>query len=111
MIYKSFETEPLEAVSHNPKITKRVLVRNGQCGNITQLARSVFPPGERVEPHAHPDMIEVFMVRSGCGQVIVNGQTLTVKVDQCIVVEAGETHEVINAGSDDLVFDYFGLQV
>lgn len=111
MIYKRFENEPIEEVSHNPKITKCVLVKNGQCGNITQLARSVFPPGERVEPHAHPDMIEAFMVRSGSGQIIINEQTFPLTQDTCIIVEAGETHQLINTDRIDLVIDYFGLKI
>ncbi len=111
MISSSFTEGRIEPVSHNDNIQKRVLLAYGECANITQLARSIFPPGEMVESHCHPDMLEVFMVRSGRGSITVNGQQMELDRDTCIVIEAGEKHELANTGSDNLVIDYFGLEI
>ena len=107
----SFAQKPADEVSHNSHILKHVLLLQGQCGNITQLARSIFPPGEQAASHCHEDMIEVFMPRSGPGTITIDGETFELKKDACIVVDPGEYHELINTGSDDLVMDYFGLRL
>ena len=69
MIIKSFAQEPAVQVSHNRRILKHVLLNQGQCANITQFARAIFPAGEKVESHSHPDMAEIFMGRSGDGEI------------------------------------------
>lgn len=107
----SFAKKPTVEVSHNKLILKHVILGSGQCGNITQIARSIFPPGEKAARHCHEDMIEVFMPRAGTGTITIDGETFELKEDACIVVEVGEYHELINTGSVDLVLDYFGLQV
>ena len=107
----SFAKQSNDEVSHNKRILKRVILKNDQCGNITQLARSIFPPGEKAENHCHQDMIEVFMPRSGTGTITIDGKTFDLKKDACIIIELGEYHELKNTGKEDLVMDYFGLQV
>ena len=110
MILTSFFEYLPESVSHNEKIQKHVLIRRGKVANMTQLARAVFPPGESVEPHAHPDMVELFMVRSGMALFSVSNEQYELKKDDCIVIEPGEIHEVKNNHQDVLILDYFGLQ-
>lgn len=107
----SFAKKPTGEVSHNKLILKHVILSKGQCGNITQIARSIFPSGEKAARHCHEDMIEVFMPRSGTGAITIDDKTFELKKDACAIVEAGEYHELVNTGSDDLVMDYFGLQV
>ena len=76
MILADFSGASVEPVSHNDQIIKHVLLKKGQCANIMQLARSVFPPGETVDAHSHEDMVEVFMVREGTGRIVVNDKPL-----------------------------------
>ena len=111
MILSNFSGAVVEPVLHNDQIPKRVLLKRGQCANIMQLARSVFPPGETVEAHAHEDMVEVFMIREGAGQIVVNDECNSLGKDSCVVVEPGEVHALINTGQENLVIDYFGLHV
>ena len=111
MILSNFSGAVVERVSHNEQIQKHVLLKRGQCANIMQLARSVFPPGETVEAHAHEDMVEVFMVREGAGRIVVNEKPFDLIKDGCVVVESGEIHELINTGQKNLIIDYIGLQV
>ena len=111
MILKSFTQEAAVPVSHNHRILKHVLLNRGQCANITQFARAIFPAGQKVESHSHPDMAEIFMGRSGTGKIIINGQSYNMIKDTCVIVQAGELHELVNIGTDELIVDYFGLQL
>jgi len=111
MILADFTEDCFEPVSHNRQFKKRVVLREGQCGNLTQLARSVFPQGQRVESHCHRDMMEIFIVRSGTGRIIIDGKSFDLKKDSCIVVEPGESHELINTGESQLTMEYFSLAV
>jgi hypothetical protein len=56
MIFADFADTSFESVSHNNRIRKHVLLRKGQCANLIQLARSVFPQGESVKSHCHQDI-------------------------------------------------------
>ena len=107
----SLKDIPSQSVSHNNQISKRVWLANYEFGNITQLAQSVFPSGEKVTKHSHPDMGEVFMVQSGEGLITVDGITHNLLPGVCTVVEPGEYHELENKGEDDLVILYFGIRI
>ena len=52
MIFADFADTSFEPVSHNNRIRKHVLLRKGQCANLIQLVRSVFPQGESVKSHS-----------------------------------------------------------
>ena len=97
--------------SHNERISKRVWLANHELGNITQLAQSVFPPGEKVTKHSHLDMSEVFVVKSGRGLITIDGITHDIRPGTCAVVEPGENHELGNNGEEDLVLICFGLRI
>jgi hypothetical protein len=44
----NLEDIPSQSNSHNEQISKRVWLANHEFGNVTQLAQSVFPSGEKV---------------------------------------------------------------
>jgi quercetin dioxygenase-like cupin family protein len=111
MKYISLSQTPIETVSHNPEIKKQVMLRSGDLPHLTNFSQSRFTPGQSACAHAHPDMNEVFFVESGTGRILINGQPHLLEVGTCIAVEAGEVHEVINDGAEDLVLTYFGLKV
>lgn len=96
-------------VSHNEKIQKQVVLGYHEIGNISTLARSVFPPGEIVGEHNHTDLDEVFIVQSGEGQIEIAGQSFKLEPGTCAVVEAGEMHCLKNTGKIELVLQYFGI--
>jgi mannose-6-phosphate isomerase-like protein (cupin superfamily) len=97
-------------ISHNPKITKKVFISNGEIESITNFSRATFPPGEKASAHSHGDMTEVFYIETGQGSITVNEQKLSIKAGTCITVEPNETHELENTGSTDLVVFYFGVK-
>ncbi len=100
---------PHEMVSHNSAIQKKVLLRAGTLPHLTNFAQAYFKPGQVADNHAHPDMNEVFFVLSGCGEIWVEKICYPLIPGTCIVVEAGEYHEVRNSGKELLVLTYFGL--
>jgi len=98
-----------QGVSHNARIRKRQILKNGAVGPITNYARAVFPPGEKVGAHGHDDMAEVFTVESGCGEIRIDDVAYVFSAGLTVVVEPGEVHEIINTGGSELVVTYFGV--
>ena len=101
---------PAEPVSHNPEITKQVLLRRGDLPHLTNLSRSRLLPGQTARAHDHADMHEVFLVESGAGLMRVGDQEFALAAGTCVAVEPGESHEIENTGKDDLVLIYFGIE-
>lgn len=100
---------PYETVSHNSAIQKKVLLRGGTLPHLTNFAQAYFEPGQVAESHVHLDMNEVFFVLAGCGEIIIDKVYYPLSPGTCIVVEAGEAHEVHNSGHEVLALSYFGL--
>lgn len=111
MKFTSLNNISEEAVSHNPEIKKKVMLRFGDLPHLTNFSQARFAPGQSAAAHAHQDMCEVFFVESGSGLILVDAKEYSLLPGSCIAVEAGEIHEVINNGTDELVLTYFGLRV
>ncbi len=105
------KTLPLEAVSHNPAIQKRVMLRQGELPHLTNFSQATFEPGQTATAHSHSDMAEVFFVEAGQGEIWVDGICYALEPGSCTAVEPGESHEVRNTGKTPLVLTYFGLRV
>lgn len=99
MIIRHLDRLPDEPVSHNPCVSKRVLLRNGEIPNITQVSRAVLPPGEVCPAHSHPDMWEMFIAERGCGVMIVDGRSVAIDPGTCLIISPGESHELQNQSS------------
>lgn len=68
-----------------------------------QLRR--VPPGATVCPlHAHTVQWELFVVLKGTATVKSNAETHTVKAGDAFVQPPGTAHQIINTGSEDLLF-------
>lgn len=98
-----------ETVSHNSAIQKKVLLRAGELTHLTNFAQAYFEPGQIADSHVHLDMNEVFFVLSGYGEIWVEQTRHPLIPGTCIVVEAGEFHEVRNSGNELLILSYFGI--
>ncbi|NJO77873.1 MAG: cupin domain-containing protein [Cyanobacteria bacterium RM1_2_2] len=101
---------PEESVSHNPAIKKKVMLRLGDLPHLTNFSQARFAPGQVAAAHAHSDMCEVFFVEAGNGVIRIDGQEYPLVAGVCVAVEPGETHEVFNAGTEELILTYFGLR-
>jgi quercetin dioxygenase-like cupin family protein len=99
-----------EPVSHNPEITKRVLLRRGDLPHLTNFSRSLLLPGQTARAHAHAGMHEVFFVEAGAGEMRVDDHVVTLEAGVCVAVEPGETHEIRNTGAGVLALIYFGIE-
>lgn len=102
---------PEESVSHNSRIRKYRMLADGEAGPITNYARAVFPPGEQVAAHTHSDMMEIFTVESGCGEIRIDGTSHDLSPGVTVLVEPGEAHAIINTGSGELILTYLGVVV
>lgn len=111
MKFTSLSNLPEEAVSHNPAIKKKVMLRLGDLPHLTNFSQAVFAPGQVAKAHAHRDMCEVFFVESGAGTIRINQTAYPLEPGTCIAVEPGEEHEVSNTGDRELVLTYFGLRI
>lgn len=100
---------PVEPVSHNPAIQKQVMLRKGDLPHLTNFSQARFAPGQVAPGHNHDAMWEVFFVETGQGTIHIDGTAHPLTPGICVAVEPGETHEVVNDGSEDLVLTYFGL--
>jgi mannose-6-phosphate isomerase-like protein (cupin superfamily) len=101
---------PIERVVHNPQIAKQVFLRNGEVPHLTQLAQARLAPGQVAPGHAHADMWEIFFAAAGQGEIEVDGVVFALPAGTCIAVEPGETHELRNPGSVELVVLYLGVR-
>ena len=110
MLQKHIHQLAWEDLSHNPKIKKRVFLRNGDVAHVTQFAQSRFEPGQSAPSHSHVDMVEVFLVTSGTATAVVDGKTVVLPPGSCLVLHPGEEHELRNDYDDDLVLTYFGIR-
>lgn len=99
-----------QRVSHNPKITKKVMLANQDLPHLTNFSQATFAPGQVASAHAHQDMYEVFFVSAGNGKMQIDDRKYDLTPGVCIAVEIGETHEVINTGTENLVLTYFGIK-
>ncbi len=99
-----------QALVHNPKIKKRIMISSGMLDHMTHFSRAVFPAGERVDAHRHKDMAEVFFVQSGSGEIRIEGESFQLRPGVCVVVSPGEVHELKNESERELVLLYFGVE-
>lgn len=106
----SLDSLPQQKVSHNPEITKKVMLLNEDLPHLTNFSQATFAPGQIADAHAHQDMCEVFFVSAGVGIIRVNQNEYNLTPGVCVAVEPEETHEIINTGTQDLILTYFGIQ-
>ncbi|MEH1921956.1 cupin domain-containing protein [Nostoc sp.] len=111
MITTSLQDLPEESVSHNAAIKKKVMLRFGDLPHLTNFSQARFAPGQTAPAHAHQDMCEVFFVEAGPGVIHIDGKEYPLLPGNCVAIEPGEVHEVVNSGSTELVLTYFGLRV
>ena len=111
MKFTSLNQLPEESVVHNPAIKKKVMLRLGDLPHLTNFSQSRFAPGQIAVAHTHKNMAELFFVEAGAGIICIDGKEYPLEPGNCIAVEPGEIHEIVNNGSSELVLTYFGLRV
>jgi quercetin dioxygenase-like cupin family protein len=69
-----------------------------QPGALLQLV--VVPPGSHIPPHSHATSVEVYVVRRGVCELVVNGQRYEMCPGDTILMEPGDVHELTNRGAE-----------
>ncbi len=110
MKYISLDKIPPEGVSHEPGISKKVIIGDNELAHLRKFSQAIFTTGQIANMHVHDDFHEVFFIESGEGTIQVKDQKVTVMAGDCVVAEATEEHEIVNTGPSDLVITYFGLE-
>src|SRR5262245_61601674 len=54
--------------------------------------------------HSHAAQWELYLVRSGSGQVRTNEATVAIAAGDAFVCPPGDAHQIINTGSEDLLY-------
>ncbi|KAL1916360.1 uncharacterized protein VTP21DRAFT_5977 [Calcarisporiella thermophila] len=109
MKISTLQSLPFQSISHDQDLKKQVFLKAGDVPNLTQFARTSMRPGQKVEPHTHSDMTEIFYIERGEGRFGINGKWHEVRAGTFLAVEPGEEHEVIATGDEELVMVYFGV--
>lgn len=68
------------------------------------LAHIVIAPGKASTRHYHKASEETYYLLSGVGEVVIDGQTFTLRPGEACLIETGETHQIFNHGEGDLEF-------
>jgi mannose-6-phosphate isomerase-like protein (cupin superfamily) len=105
----SLEKIKPEPDSHSPKVTKKVILKKAAVPHLSHFSQASFKPGQIASEHIHEKMFEALLVESGTGLIKVDGKVHQLKKGDCVLVEPGEGHEIINTGSQDLILTYFGV--
>lgn len=111
MKYRSLDLIPATGVSHNPEISKKVLIDKEEIPHITQFAKVTLTPGQIADVHQHLNMYEIFNTESGKGKILVEDSEYQLTAGVCVVVEPSEKHEVQNTGKEDLTLTIIGIEV
>ena len=70
----------------------------------SQAASMVLGPGEATggPENRHPEADQWLYVISGRGRATVEGRSVEIETGGLLLIEAGETHEIANAGPEPL---------
>ncbi len=70
-----------------------------QPGALLQVVQ--VPPGSHIPPHSHVTSVEVYIVRRGACELIVNDERHTMRPGDVILMEPGDVHELTNHGPEE----------
>lgn len=69
------------------------------------IARARVEPGRTTRWHLLRDVIERYVIQSGCGSVEVEGlEAQTVGAGDVVLIPQGARQRISNTGADDLIF-------
>jgi mannose-6-phosphate isomerase-like protein (cupin superfamily) len=90
----------MKKISIKPENFFKVITGTG----CSQLAEMVLAPGQSTGgPHnKHSRSDQWLYVVSGGGKAVVEGETVKFKTGDLMLIEKGETHEVVNASDKPL---------
>ncbi len=69
-----------------------------------RILKGRLAPGSSIGTHCHATSSEILFVVAGEGRVILDGVEERLTPDTCHYCRKGQTHTLINDGTEDLVF-------
>ena len=63
-------------------------------------------PGQKISAHLHPHGQDTWIIQSGVGEYRLDraGMTKSIKAGDVVIAHSGETHGVLNTGTEPLIF-------
>ena len=68
------------------------------------LAHIVIALGQASTRHFHKVSAETYYLLRGTAELVIDNRAFTLRSGQACLIQPGETHQIFNAGSDDLEF-------
>lgn len=65
---------------------------------------ALFKPGQSLGAHRHLRVSETFLCLEGTGEIVIEGTAHPFVPGDVVVLEPGESHDIINTGSTNLRF-------
>jgi len=91
-LFSLYDT-PFEPISHDPHLSKKVLMRN-TLPYVKHVSHVILSPGCRVSEHSHSDGAEVFYCVRGKAIFFIKGETAETMKGHLLVIEPGEPHSI-----------------
>jgi mannose-6-phosphate isomerase-like protein (cupin superfamily) len=66
------------------------------------LAEATIPVGGATTAHYHRTTEELYLVTSGQGRLVIDGEEQAIGVGDCALIPPGAEHKLFNAGSEPL---------
>ncbi len=66
------------------------------------LAEATVPVGGATDEHYHPVAEELYFFQGGRGRLRVSGEERDVHPGDCVLIEPGEIHKLVNTGDEPL---------
>ena len=70
---------------------------------VRLCARMTLEPGASIGNHAHEAEDEIYLILSGAGRTLENGEWVPVRAGDAILIGKGGSHSIENTGSEPLV--------
>lgn len=110
-IFEYLENIKGEPTAHLSGLKKVFLKNSDTESQLTQFAFGDFAPGETCPRHEHSTMYECFYFIKGTGKYIVDTETVEIRPGTFLKIPPQTQHELINTGTENLEFVYFGIAV
>jgi len=85
-------------------VSMRHIVEPSSMRNARLLAEATIPPGASIGEHDHVSETEYYIILSGTGVVVDEGEERAVGPGDVVVTGGGARHSIRNAGTVPLVF-------
>jgi len=83
---------------------REILAPRNSCIVRQSLAEANLGPGASTQAHFHPDTEEIYYVLHGSGTMAIVDERCSVGAGDAIAIRAGDRHQILNTGPEDLVF-------